>query len=598
MLLAFLMQRKRYMRLFYFAIALLTLISASISYAQVPIPRPIKQTTISISKLDIPGLGKVNAILTKEDVDLYQTIFAFQEQGRWDASETIAKHVSDERLMGYVLAQKYLHPTKYRSKYHELKEWLNNYSNNLNARRIYRLANKRRPKGAKPPRRPIVFELRSQVYNSTAPKRQNTQPRSAEGRRIMSIIKSRIRNGWPTGALKLLDNPASLKKLTKYQVAHMRRDISRAYFRAGKDTNALISAKRAVKEAPDSVAIAHWWGGLAAWRSKDFDAASYHFTSLAKSQNISNWLLSAAAFWSARASLINGHPERVIEMLEIGSKYDFTFYGILSKRTLGKQLQVNWKHSLPTSLGYNKISKTDYGGRAIALLQVGLQREAESELLSLAATRPGLQDHILSLANTLNLPALSIKLASKTDSANRNAALYPIPKWNFDEDFLIDRALVYAFIRQESAFNERAYSKAGARGLMQLMPKTASFVAGQRGLSRNKKYKLFNPKLNISLGQRYIALLSNDKSIPNDLFRLATAYNAGPGNLRNWQAKVNYNDDPLMYIESIPSRETRLFIERVMTNLWLYRNRLGQRTPSLDDVAEGIWPKYASLDKK
>ena len=157
---------------------------------------------------------------------------------------------------------------------------------------------------------------------------------------------------------------------------------------------------------------------------------------------------------------------------------------------------------------------------------------------------------------------------------------------------------MYAFIRQESAFNERAYSKAGARGLMQLMPKTASFVAGQRGLSRNKKYKLFNPKLNISLGQRYIALLSNDKSIPNDLFRLATAYNAGPGNLRNWQAKVNYNDDPLMYIESIPSRETRLFIERVMTNLWLYRNRLGQRTPSLDDVAEGIWPKYASLDKK
>ena len=90
------------MRLFYFAIALLPLISASISHAQVPIPRPIKQTTISISKLDIPGLGKVNAILTKEDVDLYQTIFAFQEQVRWDASETIAKHLSDERLMGYL----------------------------------------------------------------------------------------------------------------------------------------------------------------------------------------------------------------------------------------------------------------------------------------------------------------------------------------------------------------------------------------------------------------------------------------------------------------------------------------------------------------
>ncbi|PPR14378.1 MAG: Soluble lytic murein transglycosylase [Alphaproteobacteria bacterium MarineAlpha12_Bin1] len=586
------------MRILYLAIALMPLISASVSHAQVPIPRPIKQTSNTISKLEIPGLGKVNAILTREDVDLYQTLFAFQEEGRWEASETIAKHVSDERLMGYVLAQKYLHPTKYRSKYHELKEWLKNYSDNLNARRIYRLANKRRPKGAKPPKKPIVFGLKPQVYNSPALKKRIAQPRSAEGRRIISIIKSRISKGWPTGALELLDKPDSIKKLTKHQTAEMLQNISRAYFRAGKDTKAQITAKRAVKMSPDRVAIAHWWGGLAAWRSKNFDEASYHFTSLTRSKNISSWLLSAAAFWSARASLINERPERVIKMLEIGSKHDFTFYGILSKRTLGKQLEVNWKHSLPTSLGYNKISKTDYGGRAIALLQVGLQREAESELLSLAATKPGLQDHILSLANTLNLPALSIKLASKTDSGNRNAALYPIPKWNFDGNFLIDRALIYAFIRQESAFNERAYSKAGARGLMQLMPQTASFVAGQRGLSRNKKYKLFNPELNISLGQRYIALLSNDKSIPNDLFRLATAYNAGPGNLRNWQAKVNYNDDPLMYIESIPSRETRLFIERVMTNLWLYRNRLGQKTPSLDDVAEGIWPKYAKLDKE
>ncbi len=115
------------MRILYLAIALMPLISASVSHAQVPIPRPIKQTSNTISKLEIPGLGKVNAILTREDVDLYQTLFAFQEEGRWEASETIAKHVSDERLMGYVLATKYLHPTKYRSKYHELKEWLKNY---------------------------------------------------------------------------------------------------------------------------------------------------------------------------------------------------------------------------------------------------------------------------------------------------------------------------------------------------------------------------------------------------------------------------------------------------------------------------------------
>ena len=88
----------------------------------------------------------------------------------------------------------------------------------------------------------------------------------------------------------------------------------------------------------------------------------------------------------------------------------------------------------------------------------------------------------------------------------------------------------------------------------------------------------------------------SDRSIPNDLFRLTTAYNAGPGNLRRWERKIKYGSDPLLFIESLPSRETRLFIERVLTNLWLYRDRLGQPAPSLDDVVAGSWPGYRQLD--
>ena len=80
------------------------------------------------------------------------------------------------------------------------------------------------------------------------------------------------------------------------------------------------------------------------------------------------------------------------------------------------------------------------------------------------------------------------------------------------------------------------------------------------------------------------------------MFRLTTAYNAGPGNLRNWERKINYGNDPFLFIESLPSRETRLFIERVLTNLWLYRDRLGQPSPSLDDVVAGTWPGYRQLD--
>jgi len=55
--------------------------------------------------------------------------------------------------------------------------------------------------------------------------------------------------------------------------------------------------------------------------------------------------------------------------------------------------------------------------------------------------------------------------------------------------------------------------------------------------------------------------------------------------------------DPLMFVESLPSRETRLFVERVLANLWIYRSRLGQPLPSLEDVAAGDWPSYTPLDR-
>ena len=77
---------------------------------------------------------------------------------------------------------------------------------------------------------------------------------------------------------------------------------------------------------------------------------------------------------------------------------------------------------------------------------------------------------------------------------------------------------------------------------------------------------------------------------------MATAWNGGPGNLNKWRRNINHMNDPLFFIESIPSRETRIFIEKVLSNLWIYRLRLGQPTPSLDAIAAGQWPVYKSLD--
>ena len=78
---------------------------------------------------------------------------------------------------------------------------------------------------------------------------------------------------------------------------------------------------------------------------------------------------------------------------------------------------------------------------------------------------------------------------------------------------------------------------------------------------------------------------------------MLAAYNGGPGNLKKWQMRPQKGayTDPLIFIESIPARETRIFIERVLSNLWLYRERLGEPSPSLDALAAGKKPLYISI---
>ena len=100
------------------------------------------------------------------------------------------------------------------------------------------------------------------------------------------------------------------------------------------------------------------------------------------------------------------------------------------------------------------------------------------------------------------------------------------------------------------------------------------------------------------MGQKYIQHLLENDHIDGDLLLLAAAYNGGPGNLKKWQRRAHKGayTDALMFIESIPARETRIFIERVLSNLWMYRERLGEPAPSLDALAAGERPAYIAVD--
>ena len=277
-----------------------------------------------------------------------------------------------------------------------------------------------------------------------------------------------------------------------------------------------------------------------------------------------------------------------------------TFYGMLARHSLGLAADFNWDLPELDEAGLQALARTSAGQRAFALLQIGEIRRAEKELGNFRRAVPeNVVRTVLAVAGRLDMPTLTVRAANRlaADGAKRyDGAAYPAPDWRPIGGYKIDRALVFALIRQESRFNARAKSRRGARGLMQLMPSTARFMSRRGSFHGRSRNQLYEPELNISLGQKYIQHLLRNEAILGDLILLTAAYNGGPGNLAKWRRRIPYNGDPLLFMESIPSRETRIFIERVLANLWVYRMRLGQPAPSLDAVAAGEWPTYTALD--
>ena len=150
--------------------------------------------------------------------------------------------------------------------------------------------------------------------------------------------------------------------------------------------------------------------------------------------------------------------------------------------------------------------------------------------------------------------------------------------------------------KNESAFYLKAKSYRGARGLMQIMPSTARIVTGDRSIRGINSYKLYDLDLNIETGQKLILKLLKSEKIKHSLIKLLTAWNAGPSRLDQWDSKINIYKDPLLYIESIPSKETRLFVKKVLTDMWIYRDKFNQNKSSLKELANNKWPKYLAME--
>jgi soluble lytic murein transglycosylase len=306
-------------------------------------------------------------------------------------------------------------------------------------------------------------------------------------------------------------------------------------------------------------------------------------------------------YWKARALISLDRVDAGEAILKALSG-DRSYYGFLAAQRLGDRPKL-----------LHERLDADTGLMQRLLQDPALQRARELHQLgrSLAARREwNLAMHQRSddelraaarLAEQWDWPSQVILTLTKLRHWNDLELRFPLAHQHeitaLAKDAGIDKAWIYAIMRQESAFMQDAKSPVGARGLMQLMPKTAESVAKELQLSITDLDELYQPELNIKLGTGYL----------NKIFRrlqenpvLATAaYNAGPWRVVNWLPKQTQAAD--IWIETVPFRETREYLKRVLAYTVIYNYRLGEdpsrpqsiwlqpiEAPSADDSAKSI----------
>ena len=534
-------------------------------------------------------------LVSRSDVRLYERIFNEIKDGDFAKAEKLQKKLENNILLGNVLAEKYLHKD-YKTSFAELKDWLQNYADHPQAKRLYRLALRKNKNQAKelfssqfdPP---LIYGWDNKDIAKLSKANQlYLQKEVAKFRRYI--------NQGRTKRARLILEQKKFRKLApdKYW-DDMAAKLAQKYFVDNYDKLAWQWATKAARRRTSGTAA--WIAGLSAWRLGDYKSSALYFSRLGKSSNSDKWLVAAGGYWAYRAYMKQGDKAKARQMLTYAAKYMHTFYGILAAKKLGLKPDYNWEakaylNDFGSGEYVYELLASPYIRRAIILINAKQKKLAEQELrYGYEQMNDKQKEAVIFMANQYQMHSLVIYAINQNKkSAPQNkydSFAYPIPVWFPKSGWKVDKALVLGMVRQESAFKVDAKSPAGAHGLMQLMPNTAYHITKDIRDKRDKS-RLLRADYNLELGQKYIEYLLGKPFIEGNLFYMITAYNAGPGNLVKWQKKTKYKDDPLMFIEAIPSAETRIYIERVTANYWIYNIRFNLENNTLNEVANGKWP--------
>ena len=537
-------------------------------------------------------------VLTDEDAAIYSQIFILQDKEKIDAAQKLESKLKDKSLMNEVLYQRYVSKT-YHTRGAEIQDWMNKYYDMPGADRLYKIAGikKASVRGAVVP-----HTITGKDYIETA-QSENWTAKTYNDKVTKNIdkFKKAIRSGSSKTARNILEDKSFKNKISESDYGRLAGRLSFLYYTNGE----YELAKKWGFVASDAKSEYGLWAmGLLYFKEQKYKESQKYFSRILDLTQINNARKTEAAFWAGRSADIVGDSSDAKKYWKIAAAYPMSFYGALASTMLGDVPAYEFFDQECDDEDITELRQNKYGKKALALIQVGRKDRAERYLKYLVTAKSS--DKMLHAVNAVSsmygLPSVSILVSGvmrdrgvlEINDDIIYSAQYPLPDWEPMGGWSIDRALLLAITKQESGFKPNAKSGAGANGLMQIMPSTAKRVARKNDVKMSD-IDMSKPEHNMFLGQQYIVDLLSHQMIKNNIIKMLVAYNAGMGNLVKFEKSFS-TSDPLLYIESFPAYETRMYIKRVMSNLWLYRARLNQPLTALEELAEGHWPQYNDED--
>ena len=359
-----------------------------------------------------------------------------------------------------------------------------------------------------------------------------------------------------------------------------RRLVARKLLDDGEHQLAYKVAREAVPPTKENPRAEHeFTAGWIALRFANNPRAAYEHFSRVGQGTTNPITLARGEYWMGRAAEALGHNGEARGHYQAAAQYPTAYYGQIARAKLG--------------MGELNLRRPPEPGRAMMNLEV----VRAVNLLYQADARDLVVPFVSDLADRAVDPAALVAIAEvarKNDDARamlligkaalrRNVAFelyaFPtngIPRFNIVGP-PVDKSVVYAIARQESAFNPRAISSAKALGLMQVLPGTGKLIAKKFGFPFSQDRMLSDPAYNAQMGAAELGDVL--ESYRGSYILSFVAYNAGRGRVKQWIERYgdprDPNVDPIDWVERIPFSETRNYVQRVLENMQVYRTQLG-----------------------